>query len=204
MLDIHSSVFHFDGFFHGNDVHTYSRAARGNHGSDFLQGEKSHSFKEHCKFRMVVQLLFYHIGKLGGTGYEHGKNVSSYLRSVFNRSVFRIIVAVVVFENTYVAHFFKKFFERRVVVLRIKLVNVFKSIMTSYFHCKSKINHFVGKNTRKSPVLGVVDGHAEQLVVDAVGNLSCQFKDVFSRIRVAHEFGNERFTHFGHYNFLLS
>ena len=71
MLDIHCAVFHLDCFLDGDNVHTDSRASRGNHRRDHCQGKIRHTLEEHREFRMIVKLLLYHVREFRRTGNEH-------------------------------------------------------------------------------------------------------------------------------------
>ena len=104
VFDVGSAVFHLDCLFNGDDVHTDTGTACRNHRSDHRQGKISHSFKEHCKFGVIVELLLDHVCEFRRTGNEHGKRVTTFFLCTGNRTVVVVMIAVVVFENTDVAH----------------------------------------------------------------------------------------------------
>ena len=104
VFDVDRAVFHLDCFLNGDDVHADTAAACGNHRRDHRQGEIGHSLKEHCKLGMLVKLSFDHVCELRRTGNEHGQRVTTLSLCSRDRTVVVIVIAIVVFENTDIAH----------------------------------------------------------------------------------------------------
>ena len=203
VLDVHRAVFHFDCFLDGNDVHTDSRASRRNHRSDHRQGKIGHSLKEHRKFGMVVKLLLYHIGKLRGTRNEHRKNVAAHGLCSLDGTIVIVVVAVIVFQNADVAHFFHQLVKLFFIHIGMQCFKVFHRVMLAHLHFESDVRHFVSHDACKSPVFGVVCRDAKKLVIDAIRDFSRKFENLLSGIGIAHILRDIRFAHLSHINFLL-
>ena len=204
MLDVHSAVFHLDCFFDGDNVHTDACASRGHHRGDHSQGKIGHTLEEHCKFGMFVKLLLDHIRKFGRAGNEHRKHVATFSLCALDRTVLVIVIAVIVFDDTDVAHFVENLLEVfRFFVLRIEFPKLLEGVRSAHFHRKRNVCHLIGHNATKSPVFGIVDCYAQKFVVDAVGDFPCQFEDFLTRIGIAHKFRLECFAHLSHCCFLL-
>ena len=71
MLHRNGLVFGFDGFFHGDNVHTDTGASGRHHGGHLLQRKAAHTLKEATHFRVLLQDGIVHIGKLSTAGNEH-------------------------------------------------------------------------------------------------------------------------------------
>ena len=153
---------------------------------------------------MFVKLLLDHVRELRRARNEHRKHVAAFSLCALDRAVFVVVIAVIVFDNTYMAHFIEDFLEVfRFFVLRIEFPKLLEGVRRAQFHRKCDVCHFVGHNATKSPIFGIVDGYARYFVVDAIGDFPCQFEDFLTRIGIAHKFRLECFAHLSHCCFLL-
>ena len=114
-----------------------------------------------------------------------------------------VIVAVIVFQNTDSAHVVKQLLKFFFTEFGVLCKKVFKRVVMTHFHFQRDVRHFVGNHAGKSPVFGIVYRDAQNLMVDAVGDLSCEFENFFSRIGIAHKLRCVSFTHLCHCCFLL-
>ena len=65
VLYVHSLVFHRNGLFHRNYVHSYSGSAHRHHRSHLFERQEGHSLEEHRELRMTVHQFRVHIRVLG-------------------------------------------------------------------------------------------------------------------------------------------
>ena len=209
MFQINGSIFHGDGLFHRNHVHTDSGSSRRHHMGNPVQGDKGHALKETGQRRMFPETFiafrpFFHIKELRGARHEHGQTVSA-VCGPRNGTVVVVVIAVVIFQKADIAHFIQHFLKMLPVLFLhfIHFPEFFNSVMAAYFHGQGNICHFFCDDFRQSPVFRIGHCQSFQLVQCHVGNLSSKFHYFFTGRFVAHMRRDNRFAHFRH-NVLLS
>ena len=83
-------------------MHTDSRTAGRNHLRNSGKRQECHSFKEHCKLRVLVHELCVHVRVFRRAGHKERNPIMAILLVVGctgDRSVFCVFVAVVIFDH---------------------------------------------------------------------------------------------------------
>ena len=112
MLNVNALILHSDGFLHGNDMHSDARTTHGHHGRNLLQREKGHALEEHGQLGMTVHKVGVHIRVFGRTRYKHRHPINAVLAiksTSQNRTLFRVVVAVVILQHPKVSQLVQQF-----------------------------------------------------------------------------------------------
>ena len=162
MLQINGIVFHFDGFFHRNNMHADTGASGRHHLRKAVQWDKCHTLEKACQCRMFPDTLvalrsLFHIKELRGTRHKHRQTITSVTWSVC-LAVVVIVVAVIIFQQTDIAHFINQLLKifsalRRNTVLLPQLLYF---IMMTQFHFKRNVRHLICNNLRKPPIFRIL------------------------------------------------
>ena len=141
VLDVHGLIFHGNGFFHRDDMHSDACASGRYHLGNVGQGNERHTFKEGSHVRMLLktgiasvrQLL--HVEQLGGTGHEHGQNISA-LRLFPGAAIVVVMIAVIVLQKSDIAHLIQQLLEFFFTLLRdfVQVAQLGKGVGHALFH----------------------------------------------------------------------
>lgn len=189
MLDVERLVLHRDGLFHRDDVHAHAAAARRQQMRLARQRHVGHALKELGELRMLLQpgvparklRILLHVEQLRAARYEHRQDIPP-LRGRRSAPVVVIVVAVVIFQKTDVAHLVEQLLEMRLLLLRdlVHLPELFDGVGRAELHGQGDVGHLVGHDAGQPPVFRVFRAHLAELVVDDVRDLLPSFR-IFSR-----------------------
>ena len=176
VLYIHRLVFRLYRLFDGNDVHADAAASRRNHSRDFFERQERHALEEHRKLGVSVHKRGVHVRVFGRARHEQRHPIpavgASKTRSL-NRTVFGVLVAVVVFQ-----HAQNRQLVDNLVKLGIRfrsnrraLFHFFQRVFLPQLHLEKKVERDVAfllcqlvlEYARKAPILGVLGLYAVQL-----------------------------------------
>ena len=145
MFDVHRLIFHFDGFFHGYDMHAYACSSRRHHCGDVFQRQKGHALEKHGKLRMTVHKPFVHVCVLCRAGDKQRNPILAIflieLRTG-DRTFLGVLVAVVVFQHTEFAEFLQQsveFLQRTFVVDIAHFAHFRIRIVFAHFHFEHEV-----------------------------------------------------------------
>ena len=192
MFEVNRLIFRTDCLFYGDNVHSYAVAARGHHLSDSRKRNKRHSFKERCNRGVLLYTVDGGIEKFRRAGYEKRNAVSLYTRFVFEFAVMVVIVAVIVFENADIGHFFEKIAERDGFVVLVHFEKLLESIEFTQLHFVRNVAHLGSENFFKSPIFGRFGTESREFmrhdVRDFFAEFNVAFIDVFFALILADDF----------------
>ena len=168
MLKVDGFIFHLNGLFHRNDMHTNTGTTFRYERCDLFQRQTGHMFKKCPHLRIAVQNAGIHIEKFSTTRHVHRQYI------LFDMG----IIFPVVFQETLAGHFFEQCFTL-VLCQSGKLHHLIESFRLSDTHFQSQLCFLIRQDAGQSPVLRIVTGDLfqTQLLRDTVSDLFAKFCD---------------------------
>ena len=168
-----------NGLLDRDNVHADARAAEGDHGRDFLEGESGHGVKEVAHLGVLVNDFLAHIEELRRAGNEERQYVLLDVR----------VVLPVPLDKADDAHLMELLFERVQIRPAGGLGNILKRHGGALLHAQGDADHIVIKHLGKPPVFraALVQLFKAELIGDAVGHFLTELIKIFF---ICHHLGN--------------
>ena len=186
MLDIHGLVFHGDSLLHGDDMHADTAAAGRYQMGDTGQRDIGHALEEVSHVRMFAQALialgsFFHVEHLCAAGNEQRQAVTA-IRGAGDGAVMVVVVAVVIFQQTDIAHLIQQLLEVCLVLFLdlAQLPHLLNGIVMAHLHRQSDVRHLIGNNGGKTPVFRVIGSQTLDLVDHHISDFLAQLQNLFA------------------------
>ena len=136
---------------------------------------EGHTLEERSDRRVLFDPVDRGVEKLRAARNEEGQTVTLDLRRVRDRmvvhEVVRVVVAVIVFDDTDNGHLLVYLFHVLGVDALVQLDEIVEGVVLAQLHLVAHIHHLGGEHFAKAPVFRVVRAHAADLVGDYVGDL---------------------------------
>ena len=149
-----------------------------NHLRDARKRNKRHTLEEVCHHGVFLNTLNSRVEKLRRAGHEKRNTVSLYTWLILKLAVVTVIVAVIVFDDTYVGHLLIKISQLCRLIALMQLQKLVQSVILAQLHLAAQVAHFGCENLFEPPVFGCFGAEACDFMHDYV-------RDFFAELDVA-------------------
>ena len=163
-------ILHLDSLLHRNYMHTDSSASRRHHRGHFFQWQAAHTLKETPHFRMLLQKVGIHIGKLRASRNKHRQYIL----------LFMLRILPVIFYQSVYGHLLQNILQVRFIPA-CKPYHVLQCARLALAHLHGNLCHLICTDGAKSYVFRRIPGNLLQTQHD--GNSVCyHFRQLCNRL----------------------